>query len=103
MIIQTKFGIGDEVWYVEYPGGYTVAPSSFPSEIGMVRAFIEEGEEDETLYMLKATGVGSGRLHREEALFLTKEEASAWCDKENGWKATSQNGAKGTTEATLEP
>lgn len=40
-------------------------------------------QECEITYMLDVTGVGSGTLHPEDQLFLTKEEAQAECDIRN--------------------
>ena len=39
--------------------------------------------DDERQYMLYETGIGSGTLHYERDLFLTREEAQLECDRRN--------------------
>ena len=40
-------------------------------------------KESRTKYMLDSTGVGSGTLHPENSLWLSKKEAQAECDRLN--------------------
>jgi hypothetical protein len=48
----------------------------------------EEGKTEQKVeYMAYETGIGSGRVHYEENLFATEEEAQAECDRRNAEKA----------------
>lgn len=41
-------------------------------------------------YMLRDSGIGSGSIWKEDQLFLTKEEAEAYCDKMNELESSSK-------------
>lgn len=60
-------------WQVQY---------EFISQIGNIKIDLYSNKS-ETHYMIASTGVGSGRLWKEELLFLTKEEAETECKKRN--------------------
>jgi len=127
MDINTKFNLGDHVYYAEsnyegiltkycdlcggsgklslvvggevqctecrgskgvFKGVYLRKPHLNPSKIGRIQATKYDDNprisyKDEISYMLYATGVGSGTLHKEDELFATKDECQKYCDSFN--------------------
>ena len=66
---------------------WLIKPSDSPSKIGRVDVIIyckiSKNRKDEMNYMLHATGIGSGALHKENHVFTTLEECTEYCDIEN--------------------
>lgn len=68
---------------------YFNRPTSMPSEIGKIivnhyaKKFLRYRDDENIQYMLAATGVGSGTLHREEDVFASIEEAQVRCEELN--------------------
>lgn len=64
---------------------HAYVPTAQQMTIGQVRAFA--GTDDETEYMCRETGIGSGSLWRESVMFSSKDEAiaaaQAECDRLN--------------------
>lgn len=121
MIIETKYSLNDNVYYISNnyeekwiscsacggsgivilldneehkcpecygSGGKTKwLPKKWAIEdsgtIGLIRAEVTKGEKQKYQYMLNETGIGSGRLHYEDRLFISKEEAQKECDLRN--------------------
>lgn len=94
-----KITIGGEQFVCPKCGGSSAYPQNagekcyidLSSRIGKVEITAYEADhckewDDPPIqvkYMLKATGVGSGRVWKEEELFFSEEEAQAYCDSHN--------------------
>lgn len=56
--------------------------SNYKSQVGLIRTETDKNKS-KTNYMLKATGIGSGTIWKEDDLFSSKEEAQKECDLRN--------------------
>ncbi len=56
--------------------------SSVVSEMTIGSIRLDTNDEDETHYMCVETGIGTGTIWREKALFYTREQAQAFADQE---------------------